>query len=162
MSLKNIKKECLRIEEDAVYSAKGHYNASDFFKKVHYFIGIPMVFFSAWAGVDVFNNNANYAGYLAFFTATLAALQTFISPDDKAVKHKNSGDEFNSLKNNTRMLREIEINILPEKKRLEKIRSLSNKRDELNKISLQIPKYAFKKAKKGIDEGQAEYLADKE
>lgn len=161
MNLENIKKECLRIEEDAIHSSKGHYNASDFLKKIHYGIGIPTVILSAWAGVDVFNNNANLAGYLTFLATALATLQTFINADNKAIKHKNSGDEFNSLKNQTRIMREIEINTLSEKEIIEKIKSLSKRCDGLNKISLQIPKHAFKKAKKGIDEGQANYLADK-
>lgn len=162
MILDNIKKECLRIEEDAIHSAKGHYNASNSFKNVHYWIGVPTVIFSAWAGVDVFSNNANYAGYLALLVTTLAVLQTFINADDKAVKHKNSGNEFNSLKNQTRLMREVEINKLTEIEAVEKIKLLSSKRDELNKISLQIPNRSFKKAKKGIDDGQANYSADKE
>ncbi len=157
---KDIKKECLRIEEDAIHSSKGHYNASDYFGKIHYFIGIPMAIVSAWAGVDVFNNNADLAGYLALLVATLAALQTFLNANDKAVRHKNSGDEFSTLKNQTRLLREVEINTLPEQDTIEQIKLLSLKRDELNRISLQIPKYAFNKAKKGIDEGQADYSAD--
>lgn len=162
MNLENIKKEFSRIEEDAIHSSKGHYNASSFLKKVHYIFGIPAIILSAWAGVDVFNNNAIWAGYLTLLTAILTALQTFIGANEKAVKHKNSGDEFNSLKNETRIMRNININLLSEKEASEKIILLSNKRDKLNEVSLQIPKYAFKKAKKGIDEGQAKYLADKE
>ncbi|WXT99477.1 MAG: hypothetical protein Ctma_0176 [Catillopecten margaritatus gill symbiont] len=114
MKTDKIKQECIRIEEDALYSSKGHYNASNFWSKVHYGIGLPMVVLSAWTGLDVFNYESRWAGYLAIIVATLASLQTFIKSDDKSLQHKNSGDEFNGLKNEVRRLREIKTDAIEE------------------------------------------------
>jgi hypothetical protein len=41
--IESIKKEAERIEEDALHSAKGHLNASQMWKFVHYILGIPMI-----------------------------------------------------------------------------------------------------------------------
>jgi hypothetical protein len=157
----NITQECLRIEEDATHSSKAHYNAAEMWSNIHYYIGIPLTLFATAAGVDSFSIDAKYAGYLALITAVLAALQTFISASDKSVKHKGSGSEYKSLQNQTRLLREIQIHKMNEDDIVQSLESLVNKRDELNRLSLSIPYRAFKKAKEGIDAGQADYLADK-
>ena len=39
--------------------------------------------------------------------------------------------------------------------------ALSNERDDLNKRAPQIPRRAFERARRGIEEGEATYLADK-
>ena len=41
------------------------------------------------------------------------------------------------------------------------VRYLFNKRDRLNRGCSQVPTWAYKKAKKGIEEGEADYLIDK-
>lgn len=160
MNLENFKKECQRIEEDATYSSKGHYNASSSWSKKHYWIGIPMVVFSTWAGVDIFTKNLEYAGYLSLVVTTLASLQTFLKAYDKSIQHKNSADELNHLKNEVRRLRKIKIEILSEEKLMEELDVLAGKYSQIIRVSLSISNYAFRKAKKGIEEGQSKYLTD--
>lgn len=161
MGIEQIKKECRRIEEDAMHSSKGHYNDYEIWSKIHYAIGLPMVVFSAWTGLDIFTQNSGYAGYLALIVTALASLQTFVKADDKSIQHKNSADELNNLKNEVRRLGEIKSEILPEEKLAEELEIIAEKYSQIIKVSLPISNYAFKKAKKGIDEGQSQYLADK-
>jgi hypothetical protein len=156
----SIRAECKRIEEDSIHSAKGHYNAASFWKKLHYLIGIPMTILAAWAGVDAFSIDPNLAGYLALASATLGALQTFLGANGKASQHKIAADEYLSLRNKTRLLREIKLPNLEIIKADKYISDFSKSRDKLNKISPAIPYFAFIAAKKGIDKGQSEYKID--
>ncbi len=160
MNLENFKKECQRIEEDAIYSSKGHYNDSDCWSKIHYAIGLPMVVLSAWAGFDIFAKNSEYAGYLTLIITVLASLQTFIKADDKSIQHKNSADELNYLKNKVRRLREIKTEIFAEEKLVKELDTLADKYSQITRVSQPISGRAFRKATKGIKEGQSEYLAD--
>lgn len=159
--ISKIRSECERIEEDVEHSAKRHFNASSMWSWVHYLIGIPMTICAAWAGIDAFSDVPKYSGYLALATAALAALQTFLNAGDQVSKHKNSGDEYLALRNQTRLFREIEINEDDKEGSIKRIRELSEKRDELNGISPHTPYLAFWLAKRGIDKGEAQYRADK-
>lgn len=157
----NIRKECLRIEEDVLHSGKSHCNAAAMWSWVHYLIGIPMTISAAWAGIDAFSDNPQLSGYLSFITATLAALQTFMSPSDKSSKHRSAGTDYFRLKNQTRIFREIELNESDKTEAIKTIRVLAQNRDDLNSISPSIPYLAFWLARKGINRGNAVYNADK-
>lgn len=157
----NIRKECLRIEEDVLHSGKSHCNAAAIWSLVHYLIGIPMTIFAAWAGIDAFSENPQFSGYLSLITATLAALQTFMSPSEKSSKHKSAGTDYFRLKNQTRIFREIELDESDKTEAIKAIRVLAQNRDDLNSISPSIPYLAFWVARKGIDRGNAVYNADK-
>lgn len=160
MYLENFKKECQRIEEDATHSSKGHYNDSGIWLKIYYAIGLPMVVCSAVSGFAFFTKNLEHAGYLSLVVTTLALLQIFIKADDKSIQHKNSADELNHLKNEVRRLRKIKTEILSKEKLMEELDVLAGKYSQIIRISLPISNYAFRKAKKGIEEGQSKYLTD--
>jgi hypothetical protein len=157
----NIRKECLRIEEDVLHSGKSHFNIAAVWSWVHYLIGIPMTIFAAWAGIDSFRENPRWSGYLSLITATLAALQTFMSPSDKSAKHKSAGTDYFRLKNQTRIFREIELDESDKTEAIKTIRALAQNRDDLNSISPSIPYIAYCLARRGINKGNAIYKADK-
>ncbi|MEZ5919097.1 MAG: SLATT domain-containing protein [Alphaproteobacteria bacterium] len=158
----NIHKECLRIEEDVLYSGKSHCNAAVIWTWVHYIIGVPMTVLAAWAGIDAFSDTPELSGYLALITAALAALQTFLGASDKASEHKSAGSKYFTLRNQTRLFREVELSEIEKEEAIEKIRSLSNDRDELNSLSPSIPYLAFFLARKGIEGGEAQHKVDEE
>lgn len=159
-AIDNIIIECKRIEEDAEHSAKRHYNASVIWSWVHYIIGIPMTICAAWAGIDAFSETPEWSGYLSLGTAAFAALQTFMNASAKSSDHKNSGDEYLTLRNQTRLFREIDLISLEKEKAVLRIRDLADSRDNLNKISPSTPGIAFWLAKRGIDKGQTQYRVD--
>lgn len=161
-TVQNITTECKRIEEDSEHSAKRHFNAACLWSWVHYLIGIPMTVCAAWAGIDAFSATPYWSGYLALATAALGALQTFLNAGGKSANHKSCGDEYLALRNNTRVFREIELTDLKKEKAVQKIRELADARNDLNSISPSTPGIAFWLARKGIEEGQTEYKADKE
>lgn len=153
-------KELKRIEEDSLYSSKGHFYAAQSWEKWHYKLGIPATIFSALAGVSAIAEQNVLAGVIAFCVATVAGLITFLNPNEKASVHRNAGNEYNDLKNKSRILYEIEANSLDEKVLTEKMKELDKARSELNKKSPQIPKGSFEQARRGIEEGEASYKAD--
>lgn len=158
--IKACEAEAKRIEEDAEHSFKGHYNSSTLWTKAHYFIGIPLVIFSAWAGADALSSNPNFSGFLALLSAALASAQTFINPAEKSEKHKNAGDDYLALRNDTRLFRENLLKSMTENEAQKTLLDFSQKRNDLARMSPVIPRCRYLLAKKDIDEGLAKYRAD--
>jgi len=155
--------EAKRIEEDALYSFKGHHNAAESWKCVHYWVGIPTAIIAAVGSVSAFSEESLIAGILGIIVASLTALSTFLDPSGKQNNHKASGVEFGVLKNQARLFYEIDTSIENDINKLQKIlKSLVLKRDELNSISPTIPRKAYLKAKKDIELGSNIYQVDME
>lgn len=156
----NIEKEAMRIEEDATYSSKGHYEAARGWDNAYLWLGIPVAIIAGVSGISAFQENSLLAGVTAILAAALAATSTFLNPSEKAQTHYTAGSRFNSLKNRVRIFREIEmpdsdINILKVR-----IMELSEERHLANSECPQIPRRAFERARKGIEQGEAKYVAD--
>ena len=155
--------EAKRIEEDALYSFKGHHNAAESWKYVHYWVGIPTAILAALGSASAFSEENIIAGVLGIIVASLTALSTFLDPSGKQNNHKASGDAFGVLKNQARLFYEIEISIGSDAHKLQEIlKSLALKRDELNSTSPTIPRKAYMKAKKDIESGSNFYQIDME
>ena len=156
--------EAKHIEEDSLYSSKGQYEAANSWSKVHLIIGIPTVILAAIAGASAlsqFDNHNIIAGILAIIVAALSALSTFLNPNQKATCHLNAGNNYRKLRNDAHRFCEIDFlkdaNDMLEKK----VKQLAKRRDELNLTSPQPPEWAYKKAKKRIEEGKTKYEVDK-
>jgi hypothetical protein len=164
-ALEEIIKEAKRIEENAQYSSKGHFAAAHFWKNFHLWIGIPIVLFSAIAGASAlskFDPSHIIAGVLSIIVTALSGVLTFINPNKNENIHFNAGNNFDSLQNKVRMFWTIDCwKGEAEEVLTEKLKNFSEQKDRLNQSCPQIPKWAYNKAKKGIQEGEAEYRADK-
>jgi hypothetical protein len=102
--IKNVE-EAKRIENDALYSAKGHYEAAKYWTRFHLTIGISTAILSAIAGASAlaqFDNHNIIAGFLAIIVAALTAVATFLNPNEKANAHQNVGNKYNALRNKVR------------------------------------------------------------
>ncbi|PSV15945.1 SLATT domain-containing protein [Photobacterium kishitanii] len=153
--------EAKRIEEDALYSSKGHYNCADNWKSVHYWIGIPAAVLAGVASVSAFSDNTIVAGYISVLVAILTALSTFLDPNARQNSHKASGAAFGALKNQSRCFYEIDVHLEQDEKKLKKhLDILFHRRDELNSTSFSISAKAYKKAKKDIESGSNNYRVD--
>jgi hypothetical protein len=154
--------EACRIEEDTEHSAKGHYNAANRWSRYHLWIGLPSAVLAAIAGGTAFNNMAALAGILAILSTALTTVLTFLKPSEHSENHKAVAGQYLSLRNQSRIFREIEIDesedISIYKKRLIK---LATHRDELNTSSPAISRKDYDKAKKDIDGGLSQYQIDK-
>lgn len=157
-------KEAQRIEESALYSAKGHFVAANFWTNFHLWIGIPMVLLAAIAGASAlsqFDPKHIVAGIISIIVADLSGVMTFLNPNEKASTHLNAGNNYDALQNKVRMFWSIDCwKEESEQVLTEKLKYFSEQKDRLNQSSPQIPRWAYQKAKKGILEGEADYKVD--
>ena len=154
-------KETHRIEEDSVHSMKGHFNAGSCWSRTHLSLGVCGTVLAASAGIwRLFFDYPEMITILAFLAAALTSVMTFLGPQQVAKNHKNAGREYNVLKNRARRFREIELPQLEDNEIVEKIKELAGKRDELNSMSPDIPRWAYEKAKKDIDDEKHKYQID--
>lgn len=157
--------EAKRIEEDSLYSAKGHFYAGQCWVNVNLWLGGIASVLAAIAGTSALSKFAYHdivAGGLSIIVAGLTAVITFINPNEKAAVHQKAGNKYNALRNDTRIFCDIEINEMDDKKAIDDLKKLNGRRNKLNIESDQIPKWAFEKARRGIEEGEANYKIDKQ
>jgi hypothetical protein len=146
--------EAKHIENDTLYSAKGHYEAAKYWRNLHLLIGIPTVVLSATAGASAltqFDYHNIIAGFLAITVAALTALTTFLNPNEKANSHQNAGDKFSAIRNGVRMFYNIDSSLAtPEHELIRQLKDFAKQRDELNQSSLPISGWAYKTAQRVI------------
>lgn len=160
--IQKLANEARRIEEDAMFSSKGHYNSGESWKRLHYYIGIPTAILAAVASASAFNDEGLVAGVIGILVAVLTSLSTFLDPSGKKNEHYAAGAAFGSLKNQARMFHEIEILRNIELSELnESLMLLANKRDDLNSTSPLISRKSYIKAKSDIEGGTNTYSVDK-
>lgn len=157
-------REAKRIEESLLHSSKGHFEASRCWGNFHLWIGIPIVILSTIAGASFLGklDGGNVlAGILSLIVAVLSALLTFLNPNERVSSHLNAGNAYDALMNQVRMFYSIDCwGEDSDASLTEKLKSLSAQKDELNAKSPQIPKFAYERAKKGIEDGQAKFAVD--
>lgn len=159
-------KEANRIKEDSNYSSKRHFNTSQFWERVHYWIGIPSVALAAIASASALSEwqyGAVVAGVISIIVAVLTAINTFINPSQKSEIHHKMGNSYLSLKNKARIFHNIESSEFQNDEDLRiALKELTDKRDELNYNAPQTPYRYFQSARKGIEEGESTYEIDKQ
>jgi hypothetical protein len=155
--------EAKRIEEDSLYSAKGHFYAGQCWLNTNLWLGGLSAVLSAVAGASAlsqFDYHNIVAGGLSIVVAGLTAVITFINPNERATVHQKAGNKYNALRNDTRIFYDIEVSEVDDIKAIDDLKRLNDRRNKLNIESHQIPKWAFEKARKGIEEGEAKYRVD--
>lgn len=161
MSKDSMSKELHRIEEDAILSAKGHFESARIWSWVHYGVGLPSVILTAWGGIEALQQNPTCAFVLAMLGAALVALNTFLNPSEKAERHQSAGNQYKSLQNQSRIFREVRLAVLNEAEAMEEFTALAASRDQLNEASPAPVRQGFLSARKGIEDGEATYAVDK-
>jgi hypothetical protein len=155
--------ELRRIEEDSLHSGKSHFEAAASSRRLYVLLGLPVALISGAAGVSAFATFTKHnvvAGVLALAAGSLGAATTFLKPSEREATHHAFGNDYIALRNRARLCREIEASRLDDEGLTRRLIELSGERDELNKKAPQIPRRAFRRARKGIETGEADYGAD--
>jgi hypothetical protein len=156
-----LRREAERIEEDATYSSKGHFNAEDTWVRRNYWLGVPATVLGAVAGATLIKSQPELASIFMLVASLLTGLMTFLKPNERAAMHRAAAGQFLALRNDARFFREI---VLLQSDRLddlpERLNALAATRNELNMKSPSIPRRAFVAARKGIEEGEAIHKVD--
>lgn len=156
-----VSNEALRIEEDCTFSAKRHFNASSRLEKYHYCLGVTSALTAGLSGISAFDNYLIPAGVLAILSTGLTSILTFLKLSERSEHHRSIGNKYLSLRNKTRLFRELEVNKFSEEI-IVKINELSNQRNDLNNSALNTSGSDYKKAQKDIKENLHKYEVDKE
>jgi len=159
--------EAQRIEENCSLTAKAHFEAARVWGSCDLSTGVVVAILAAIAGAlalaqfdpqELFNV---IIGITSIVVAVLAGVSAFLRPNEKALTHHQAGTNFDSLLTRTRMFRSIECwQVESEEILTKKLETLSEERSRLNSTSRQPPRWAYKRAKKGIDAGEASYAVD--
>lgn len=159
-------REAKRIEEALLYSSKGHFSASHFWENFHLRIGVPMILCSAVAGASAlskFDPDHIFAGLLSILVAVLSGVITFLNPNEKVRVHLSAGNNYDSLMNKVRIFWSIGCwRDESEQVLTETLKNFSEQKDHLNQTCPQIPRWAYNRAKKGIKDGEGDYMVDKQ
>ena len=158
--------EAQRIEEDALFSGKGHYNACGPWQTRHRWLGATSAVLSALAaGVASQKGSAPLLVVaLSILAAALTSVVTFLKPNEEADRHRRAGDAHFAIKNRARIFRTValEADGADEAKLVDVLNSLSADLDAARSSAPAIPDDAYQKAKANIEtEKTAEYRIDK-
>lgn len=153
--------ESHRLEEDCLFSARGHFEAARTWSRLHYTLGIPAAVLAAVAGGSAFSGWPFLAGFLAMLVSSLAAIITFLNPQPRANQHHAAGAKYNSLRQRVRVFRTVDLQSAPIPSDVRKrLSELVHEREGLSLSSPQIPRPAFERARRGIEQGEANYAID--
>ncbi len=157
-----IREELQRIEEDCIHSGKAQFNAGVRWNRYHIMLGLPAVILSAAAGTAFFKDQSDIAGVMSTVVALLTALSTFLKPSERASSHKSSGDQYLTLRNDSRVLRTIRLDAAcDDVSALANLDEITKRRNELNQASAQVSRRDFVEARAGIDHGEADHRIDR-
>lgn len=156
-----IANESSRLEEDALFSARGHFEAARSWSSLNLRLGVPTALCAGISGVAILGDSPLVAGVLSILAAALASVSTFLNAPERSAAHHAAGTKFNGLRNRTRIFREVEIAAATDAQAcIATLKTLSDERDSLNQSSPQIPRRAFERARSGIEAGEASYKVD--
>lgn len=159
--VEQIKAEAARIEEDALYSAKGHWEAAKPWEHLHRWLGLPTTICAAAAGVSAFADHPMLSGALAIGVAVGSALLTFVNPSERHRRHCDAGNSYKALNNDARIFRTVGCALDGDPAALAtRLNELNQRRNDLNQASPLIPRKAFEAARRGIEQGEATHRVD--
>ena len=157
-------KEAKRIEEALMFSAKGHFSASDSWSRFHLFIGIPLVIASAVAGAEAlsqFDPKHLISGVLSIIVVMLSGIMTFLNPNEKKSSHLSAGNHYSALQDKVRIFWSIDCwREESEAVLTDRLKQFHEQNDKLNQSCPQIPAWAYRIARKGIQDGEGSYTID--
>jgi len=154
-----LKAEADRLEWDALYTMKGHFNAAMLWNFTHYSLGIAAVILGTVAGKEfVGAENATTASAVATASAAIAAIITLLKPSEKAQPHHASGVFYGAIKRKARMFQNISLVAEPDPQAL---------RRELNELVIAyhdhqqsappVPSPAYWITRRGVRGGEHTY-----
>jgi hypothetical protein len=154
-----LKTEANRLEWDALYTMKGHFNAAMLWNFAHYSLGLAAVVLGAFAGKE-FAGGENSAGASAIATvsAALTAIITFLKPSEKAQPHHESGVFYGAIKRKARMFQNISLGLESNPQALrEELNELVAAYHEHQKSAPPVPAPAYWITRRGVRNGEHIY-----
>lgn len=159
--IENIKKEAERIKEDSIYSSKGHFESSKFWRYFNYILMIVSIASLVLCLVLTFSDyNKIVVGIFGIISAFITVILIFLNPQEKYIAHQNSANKYLSLKNRARIFLDIESFEMDLERQKYYIKFLDFERNTINENSLPIMNMYYKNAKKQIESDKTKYKID--
>ncbi len=153
--------EAKRIDEDTTHSYKGHYEAATAWRRVNLSVGLAGALAGALAAVFTLSPLNWLVVLLAVLVSASSAVMAFLNPSRTAELHQRAGAEYSALRNRARIFHTVDCRrSAAEEELATHLKAISEQRNELNQRSLQIPRWAYKRALKGVKQGEATYAVD--
>jgi hypothetical protein len=154
--------EAARIEEDATYASKSHFNDADSWDRRHLWLGGAGTILAAGAGATgLLSGHPTLAALISFASAGATAVLTFQKPGEHASAHRVAGAGYTETRQRARQLRNVGP-VGPEsddalRKTLDEI---ATQKAQLDKQSPVPSRPAFERARAGIEGGEATHVID--
>ena len=153
--------EAKRLEEDALYTAKGHFEAAARWERFNLAVGLIATTAAALAAVFTLSHNDTVVILLAMLVSISTGVITFLNPNKIAASHHRAGTEYNAIRNKARIFYEIECQSNDANDHLiAELKAMSRQKDDLSATSPSVPQWAFNHARRGIEAGEAIYKVD--
>jgi hypothetical protein len=147
--------EAGRLEEAAVYSAQGQFETAKRWRMAHWLLGLSTSVASASAGVLAFSSGGLQivAGCLALLGAASGGVHTTLSPDRRSARAAESANGYIALRDDARRLRAIKALRDDCDALRSELNELGMRVAEINQRAAPIPRSAYLRARRNIQEG---------
>ncbi|MGB3475144.1 MAG: SLATT domain-containing protein [Mycobacterium sp.] len=158
--------EAARIEESAMYSAQGQFEAAKVWQQVHWALGCSMTGGSAMAGILAFASGTLQilSGSLAVLSALAGAIITTLRPDRKAQKAVLNANNYLRIQGSARRCRNLRAHTFNSvQDGSAEVERIANNIADINTAAEPIPRLAYRRARRNIlrDMGQT-FSGDRE
>lgn len=107
-----ISDEVEKLRVDARFGKDKHFSAADRLRIYHYWLGLPVIFIGVFLGSAVFTQvellpnpwQEAFGAFLAFLSALLASLQTFVNPKEMEKGHRAIANRYLDISRKCRLL----------------------------------------------------------
>jgi hypothetical protein len=151
----SIQKEANNLYVDTIFDTKSHFNAATLFRWIHNWIYALTSITSAIVATQL----TGWAMWVSIASTILSSVALFVKFEELSAVHKKAGDTLNNISKKFRFLATTEVKALSIDDSINNLNTLREEKQAIDMKSLQVPPYAYKKAKKGIEEnGEDDYF----
>lgn len=150
----HLTRECMRIEEDSLYTAEAHYILASTAKKIGFWVKIVPAAVAFASGILIVSGCPTWIAWLAILSGAAFALQSILNPDQKANDYSTAGKEYTALKHDARALYQTFSKEMSKPDFAVAVRLLREKYSFLVKQTPQTTEKAFEKGRKRIKAGR--------
>lgn len=147
-------KECMRIEEDSLYTAEAHYMLASEAKRTSFWVKFLPAVVAAVSGILVLRGYPDWLAWLAIISGAAFGLQAVLDPDRKANDYSIAGKEYTALKHEARALYQTFSHEMDHNAFALAVRILREKYNALVRHTPQTTIKAFEEGRKRIKAGR--------
>lgn len=159
---RQLAEETARIEESCMYSSQGQFECGKRWRSVNLWLGVPSALLAAISGATGLATTTGrlFAGIAALVAAGLGAVHTTINASQKMTQALGSANTYMEIQTAARQFRLIDLPNTEYDKARQVLLELTARRDETNKTSDAIPRFAYRRAKANILSGGQTHAVD--